>query len=100
MTNSVLSWSPRSGEGPDYPVDLTKLIRLGSRCVKGDEPLNRGLLVVPKNKFGVPRNYSTSKASSNGETIMKSRAESYKQNALGLQRAARCTLERELKRAT
>jgi hypothetical protein len=28
---------------------------------------------------------------------MKSRAESYKQNALGLQRAARCTSERELK---
>jgi hypothetical protein len=29
---------------------------------------------------------------------MKSRAESYRQNALGLQRAARCcTLERELK---
>jgi hypothetical protein len=28
---------------------------------------------------------------------MKSRVESYKQNALGLQRAARCTLERELK---
>jgi short subunit dehydrogenase-like uncharacterized protein len=28
---------------------------------------------------------------------MKSRAETYRQNALGLQRAARCTLERELK---